>query len=249
MILEAIRFPGQPGTVLQRKRETDMTDRGLQARWWVRPAYQVALAQMLAGGAACAAGVLGQWNAGSDAENGWGLLVGIGVAGFFVGLAKLWIERQIDLAGIEGGGARKRERMQAQRASMLWALPIVTVLMLGLALEPARDVLAGETVGRGYFWLGMPVLYAWFITATTMGWDVYSRKNRRFLDDELTRVLRMRALTPAFAVLMAGVTIALVLGLVRPLMGIVALPFVLAAAAATAGIRFAWLDREAGRDG
>ncbi|MDP3403672.1 MAG: hypothetical protein Q8S03_03210 [Brevundimonas sp.] len=226
-----------------------MTDRGLQARWWERPAYQVAIALMLAGVATFAAGVLGDRNAGSDVGNGWGFLAGFGVAGFFVGLVKLWIEHQIDLAGIEGGGARKRERMQAQRASMLWAMPIVTVLMLGLALEPAGDVLAGETVGRGYFWLSMPVLYAWFITATTMGWDVYSRKNRRFLDDELTRALRMRALTPAFTVLMAGVTIALVLGLVRPLLGIVALPFVLAAAAATAGIRFAWLEREAGKDG
>jgi hypothetical protein len=52
----------------------------------------------------------------------------------------------------------------------------------------------------------------------------------------------------AFFVLMSGTTIALGLALWRPETGIVAIPFALAAAGATAGLRFAWLDREAGRD-
>jgi hypothetical protein len=47
---------------------------------------------------------------------------------------------------------------------------------------------------------------------------------------------------------MAGTTIALGLGLWRLETGLIALPFALAAAGATAGLRFAWLDREAGRD-
>jgi len=138
--------------------------------------------------------------------------------------------------------------LQAQRASQLWTLPVLALLMLVMALGPARDILAGTGGMRGYFWLGLPVLYAWVITMITMGWDGNARKNRKFLEDELTRVLRARALTPAFVVLMAGVTIALILGAVRPELGVLALPFVLAMAGATAGIRFAWLDREAGRE-
>jgi hypothetical protein len=37
-------------------------------------------------------------------------------------------------------------------------------------------------------------------------------------------------------------------GLWRPEVGILTLPFVLAAGGASAGLRFAWLFREAGRD-
>lgn len=195
------------------------------------------------------AGFVGGRYGASEVTRNWGILAGVGLATAFVGVVKVWIDRQIDLLANEGGGAKKRERMQAQRAAQLWTLPVFTVFMLGLALEPARDILAGDAVGRHAYWLGMPVLYGWVITAITMGWDGYSRKNRRFLEDELTRVLRARALTNAFVVLMIGVTVALLLGLSRPLLGILALPFVLAIAGATAGIRFAWLDREAGKDG
>ncbi len=201
------------------------------------------------GMAACITAFVGGQDATGDVARNWGLLAGFGFATAFVGLVKVWIDRQVDVLAHEGGGARKRERMQAQRTAQLWALPALTLFMLGLALEPARDILAGARVGREVYWLGLPALYGWVITAITMGWDGHSRRNRRFLEDELTRVLRARALTHAFVVLMTGVTIALFLGIARPLLGIVALPFVLALAGATAGIRFAWLDREAGRDG
>ena len=53
----------------------------------------------------------------------------------------------------------------------------------------------------------------------------------------------------AFVVLMGGVTVALGLGLWRADYGVLALPYVLALGGASAGLRFAWLDREAGRDG
>ena len=49
--------------------------------------------------------------------------------------------------------------------------------------------------------------------------------------------------------LLGGVTVALGLGLWRAEYGVLALPYVLALGGASAGLRFAWLDREAGRDG
>jgi hypothetical protein len=81
-----------------------------------------------------------------------------------------------------------------------------------------------------------------------MGWDGGSRKNKRFLEDELTQSLRARSMILAFFVLMAGATVSLGLGLWRAEVGILSLPFVLAAGGASAGLRFAWLFREAGRD-
>jgi hypothetical protein len=85
--------------------------------------------------------------------------------------------------------------------------------------------------------------------ALAMGWDGNSRKNRRYLEDELTEALRARAVVWAFGVLMAGGTVALCVGLWRPEMGVADLPFAMVAAGATAALRFALLDREAGRDG
>ncbi len=201
------------------------------------------------GVAATAAGFVGGADAVGDVARNWGLLAGGGIAIAFAGLVKVWVDRQVDLLAGESGGARKRERMQAQRASQLWTFPVVTLLLLGLALEPTRDVLNGRGEFGDYFRLWLPVGYAWLITMIIMGWDNHSRKNRKYLEDELTRVMRARALGPAFVVLMIGVTVAFGLGLGWPGLGTAALPFALAAAGATAGIRFAWLDREAGKDG
>jgi hypothetical protein len=87
------------------------------------------------------------------------------------------------------------------------------------------------------------------VPAIVMGWDWNTRQHRRFLDDELTQAMRAQAMMLAFAVLMAGVTVAMVLGMWRPAVGVAALPYVLAIGGATAGLRFAWLDREAERNG
>ena len=65
----------------------------------------------------------------------------------------------------------------------------------------------------------------------------------------MTVAIRARAMTVAFFVLMTGATVALVLGLFRPTVGMMALTVALAAAGVTAGVRFAWLDREASKDG
>ena len=107
----------------------------------------------------------------------------------------------------------------------------------------------GEGRLRDYLWILLPVLYAWVTASIAMGWDHNSRQNRRFLEDELTVVIRARAMTAAFWVLMAGATASLALFLVRPEFGAMGLLTALAAGGGTAGVRFAWLDREAGQDG
>ena len=71
------------------------------------------------------------------------------------------------------------------------------------------------------------------------------------LEDELTVVIRARAMTAAFFTMMAGATVALALTLTlpHPAFGAIALLATIAGGGLTAGVRFAWLDREAGRDG
>lgn len=182
----------------------------------------------------------------SDANAG--IVTGIGIGLFVVGLMIAWKLRPGGPASRGEDEPARRERMQAQRSMLLWLFPIITLIFLYQSTRAIPQILAGDEEVSNYMSVLLPVLYAWLAASVTMGWDGNSRKNRRYLEDELTRVLRARAIVWAFLVLMSGTTIALGLGLWRLELGLVALPFALAAAGATAGLRFAWLDREAGRD-
>lgn len=183
-----------------------------------------------------------------DEATGWGILVGIGFVATFSGVVKIWLDLAIAASAEDPGGAVKRERMQAERAWQLWVLPLVTVGLLVMAIEPLEERLAGEGELRDLWRICGPVLYAWVVSMLTLGWDGNSRKNSRFLDDELTRALRARALKAAFVVLMVGVTIAFIMGLTRPDLGVIGMLIALSAGGATLGVRFAWLYGEAGRD-
>lgn len=177
-----------------------------------------------------------------------GIVTGIGIGLCLVGGMIAWKMRPGGPASRGEDEPGKRERMQEQRSMLLWLFPIITLIFLYQSTRAIPLILAGDTGLANYMSVLLPVLYAWLAASVTMGWDGNSRKNRRYLEDELTQVLRARAIVWAFLVLMAGTTIALGLGLWRLETGLIALPFALAAAGATAGLRFAWLDREAGRD-
>ncbi len=177
-----------------------------------------------------------------------GVMTGVGIGVFVVGGMVAWKMRPGGPASRGEDEPGKRERMQEQRSMLLWLFPIITLIFLYQSTRAIPLILAGDEGISNYMSVLLPVLYAWLAASVTMGWDGNSRKNRRYLEDELTQVLRARAIVWAFLVLMAGATIALGLGLWRLETGLIALPFALAAAGATAGLRFAWLDREAGRD-
>lgn len=147
--------------------------------------------------------------------------------------------------GVDAWPARA---LHKQRARQLWVLPVVTLLLLGQASRVMVGLGTPHLRLVDTVWILMPVLYAWVVVLITMGRDQASLRNRQFLEDELTALFRARALGAAFMVLMVGATVALGLGLWRLDAGIMALPFALSAAAVTAGMRFAWLDREAGLD-
>ena len=229
---------------------TAMDDREIrkEARSRVRK-FRGALAVVVLGALMVGIGfTIGMQRTGDDATV-WGVVAGVGIGLALGGLVLCWIMRPGATGWQVETEPTKRDRLQAQRARQLWLFPLVTIAFLAQSTLAMQDILAGEGSFGDYVSAPLPVIYAWLIASITLGWDHQSRANRKFLEDELTGVLRARAISAAFVVLMIGATVAFTLGLWRPEAGVMALPFVLAGAGATAGIRFAWLDREFGKDG
>lgn len=214
-----------------------------------RRGSRIALVLAGTGVAATVAGWIGGRGTEGDIATAWGVLAGVGFATAGASAVKIWLDRWIEQDTNDPGGVLTRERLQTDRSWQLWVYPLLAVAFLVLAISAIGDILEGTGRVSDYLQALLPVLYAWLVVAITLGWDGHARENRRLLEDELTLVIRARAMTAAAVVLMAGLTIAFGLALWRTEIGIMALLFALTAGGATAGIRFAWLDREAGRDG
>lgn len=228
---------------------TAMDDGELQRELKMRRRkFTAGLASMVLGGAMSGIGFLFGAERTGDEATGWGVLAGAGAGLLLAGMFIAWLSRPGARELCDGAGT-KSDRLQNQRAWQLWLFPVVTLAFLAQSTLATRDILAGEGNFADYVGAALPVIYAWVVASIAMGWDYQTRKNRRFLEDELTVVMRARAIGAAFVVLMLGVTVAFMLGLWRLEIGVASLPFVLAGAGATAGIRFAWLDREYSRDG
>ncbi|GAA0618200.1 hypothetical protein GCM10009422_11920 [Brevundimonas kwangchunensis] len=213
-----------------------------------RGLYRGALIAAALGSVATAVGfVVGLPKTGDEAT-GWGVLAGAGLVIALAGVISALLLRP-GRHWTPEGEQTKRDRLQGQRAYQLWLFPLVTLAFLVQATFALQDILSGEGGFGDYLSVALPVIYAWIVAAIAMGWDHLTRTNKRYMEDELTSVLRARAIAAAFIVMMAGGTIAFGLGLWRTDAAVVALPFVLAAGGAAAGIRYAWLDREFGKDG
>lgn len=214
-----------------------------------RGKFRAALAALALGTAATATGfVVGLQKTGDEAT-GWGVMAGVGVGLILAGAVTAWLFRPGATNWRTEGEQTKRDKLQAQRAWQLWVFPLLCLAFLAQGAHATWDIVAGEGGFGDYLSACLPVIYAWLVASIAMGWDHLTRTNRRYMEDELTAVLRARAIAAAFIVMMAGGTIAFGLGLWRTDAAVMALPFVLAAGGATAGIRYAWLDREFGKDG
>lgn len=179
-----------------------------------------------------------------------GVAAGMGLAFMLLGGLMAWWGRPgrpVDVAASRDGS--RREKLQRERTRQLVLFPLVLLMFMAQAQGGMQRVLGGDHNIGAYVQILLPVLYGWLIPVLVMGWDLHARRNRRLLEDELTQVMRAKSMILAFVVLMVGVTVALGLGLWRADYGVMALPYVLALGGASAGLRFAWLDREAGRDG
>lgn len=140
------------------------------------------------------------------------------------------------------------EKAHQDRAYLLAIVPLTMVFFAGRAVPGVGRLVDGTADMGDKLFLGVALLYAWLGPLIVMGWDGGSRRNRKYLEDELSRHIRARSITFAFFVLLAGTSGALALAVLNPVWAVQALPLVLAGAGAAASLRFAWLDRQAGRD-
>lgn len=214
--------------------------------WWGGVATSVVGAAAIVNGAGFAFFLGGNGDQATTA----GVAAGVGFGLLIVGGLMAWCGRPgrpINVAG--GGEGSRRDKLQRERTRLLILYPVIMLMFMVQAHSAMLRVLGGDPNLGAYVQILLPVLYGWLIPVLLMGWDWNAQKNRRLMEDELTQVLRARSMILAFVVLMGGVTVALGLGLWRADYGVLALPYVLALGGASAGLRFAWLDREAGRDG
>lgn len=142
----------------------------------------------------------------------------------------------------------RAEKAHRDRAYMLSIIPLTMLFFASRAVPGVGRLVDGTADLGDKLFLGVAVLYAWLGPLVVMGWDGGSRRNRKYLEDELSRHIRARSITFAFFVLLAGASGALALALFSPVWAVQSLPLVLAGAGAAASLRFAWLDRQAGRD-
>lgn len=216
-----------------------------------RKRFRLGLGVVSASLAAIAGGAVVGVMTGGEGEvaTAGGAAVGMGAVAMVAGAALAWCSRPGRPQSPPFGEETRRDRLQRARTQQLVILPFVMLAFMMQAHRGMQDVLAGAGGLGAYLQVSLPVIYGWLVPAIVMGWDWNTRRHRRFLDDELTQSMRAQAMMLAFVVLMAGTTVAMVLGMWRPAYGIAALPYVLATGGATAGLRFAWLDREAERNG
>jgi hypothetical protein len=147
----------------------------------------------------------------------------------------------------EAGGYR--DRVQKEWVGRIAILPAASFGLTVIAMSRADEWLSGEDPGlSGALLAAAAVLNSLLIPVMVMGWDGGSRKQKRLLDDELTRAYRSSAITCAFWALLVGTMGVYLVGLWKPHYAVVALPMVLWVAAATAALRFAQLHRRAERE-
>jgi len=171
------------------------------------------------------------------------LVVAFGLAGLGAVTALACWRRRAEREALNAR-LTQRDRAQGFRARQLMALPFAMVGMLTVAMSSLIRILDGQGDRGDWMFAALVPLLAWAVPAIVMGWDGGSRRERKWLEDELTREWRGRAMTVGFVVLMAGVSGLYLAGLWRPEWALLGLPVVLIGSGAVAGLRFAWLDRQ-----
>lgn len=204
--------------------------------------FKPAMVLALVGGMTGLAG----WLVGRDGEvavpdglmTAAGVVTGIGVTAALFSWAGHVAGRRAHAAS---GGRRDRE--QAARVWQLTVLPVAMLMMTFAATLAAERMVHGTADGLEWLTAAVPALYAVLLPVMVMNWDGQARKLRKYLDDELIRVIQARAIIAAFFVLMTGACGAYLLGLWRPDWAVIVMPGVLWLAASTASLRFALLSR------
>lgn len=142
----------------------------------------------------------------------------------------------------------RRDREQRARYGQMLTLSLSSAVFALISVLRGGDIIAGESELSAIMVVAAFAIMALTLPAMVMNWDGGARAMKRFLEDELTREFRARAMITGFWVLMPGVIGVWLAGLWLPEQAIVFMPLVLWAGAASACLRFALLHRAADRD-
>ena len=201
------------------------------------------------GAMALAAGAVGgddSW-IGQNGMDRW--LIGAGGAATVIGAVLAWKNRPGEAARRLDRTSGARDRAQRERTRMLTVIPFSMVIFGALSIKAVGQVQAGAGEFTDWCLIGTALLYAWMGPLFVMGWDGAGLRQRRLLDDELTRHHRTRALIPAFLLLLVLMTGLVGLGLWRADWAFRLLPLALCVAGAAAAVRFVQLERRAESEG
>lgn len=184
-------------------------------------------------------------------EDSWGvtlanqILIGAAVTGGAGALIVLTTVRsRTDRARLAARETR-RDRTQRLRRMRMVSMPFAGVGVVVLSLMAVSRIVAGEGDAGDFMWAALLPLCAWVVPLMVLGWDREGRRDRKWLEDELTREWRGRALSLGFLVLMGGMSGLYLIGLYRPEWAMLGFPVVLTGAAGAVGLRYAWLDGQA----
>lgn len=139
----------------------------------------------------------------------------------------------------------RRDRTQRLRRMRLATIPFAGAGVVVLSLLALSRILAGQGDVGDFMWAALLPLCAWVVPLMVLGWDREGRRDRKWLEDELTREWRGRALSLGFLMLMGGMSGLYLIGLYRPDWAMLGFPVVLTGAAGAVGLRYAWLDGQA----
>jgi hypothetical protein len=139
----------------------------------------------------------------------------------------------------------RRDRLQRGRNDRIYATSITGWAMIAITLPALFRIAQGPATGGDIGFVVGATLSPWLVVLSVVGWSGLAQLNRRWLEDEVTRDIRRRALSFGFLVLMAALTGLFFLSLWRRDWGIMGFPAALMTASSATGLRFVWLDRQA----
>lgn len=139
----------------------------------------------------------------------------------------------------------RRDRLQRSRNDRIYATSVTGWGMVAISLPPLWRIVQGQTDGSDLGIVAAATLSPLLVVISVSGWEGLARLNRRWLEDEVTRDIRGRALSLGFMVLMPAMTGLFVLGFWERDWATMALPAALMSAASASGLRFVWLDQQA----
>lgn len=142
----------------------------------------------------------------------------------------------------------RRDREQKARTGQMLTLCASSAVVALIAVLRGSEIVGGEVELSAVMVVAAFAILIVTLPVMVMGWDGGARAAKRYLEDELTRAFRARAITTGFWVLLPGMIGVYLLGLWRPEQTVIAMPLVLWAGCVAACLRFALLHRAAERD-